>query len=110
MTPARLEEIRATDAKVNIHSDKYGGKYVLRGDQFKHGGMALTHRRELLEHIAYLEKMLSLEIWRQASVIAYDNAFTIGCILSLSLMPLLLLIRAPKRNRQRRRARSPPSL
>jgi MFS transporter, DHA2 family, multidrug resistance protein len=43
-------------------------------------------------------KLLSLEVWRQATVIAYNNAFTLGCIALVIGLPLLLMVRLPKKN------------
>ena len=40
---------------------------------------------------------VALEIWRQASVIAYDNAFTLGCFAILLCVPAALIVRMPKR-------------
>jgi DHA2 family multidrug resistance protein len=42
-------------------------------------------------------KLMSLEVWRQASVIAYANLFTISAIGVFFFLPLLLIVRAPKR-------------
>ena len=44
-------------------------------------------------------KLLSLEIWRQATVIAYDNAFTLACIALVLSVPMLLIVRMPKARR-----------
>jgi DHA2 family multidrug resistance protein len=38
-------------------------------------------------------KLLSLEVWRQASVIAFDNVFTVAGFIMLAIIPALLLIR-----------------
>jgi DHA2 family multidrug resistance protein len=38
-------------------------------------------------------KLLSIEIWRQATVIAYNNMFTIGFVLSVIIVPFAFLVR-----------------
>jgi DHA2 family multidrug resistance protein len=38
-------------------------------------------------------KLLSLEVWRQASVIAYDNVFSIACLSSIACFPIVLILR-----------------
>lgn len=40
-------------------------------------------------------KLLTLEVWRQASVIAFDNVFTLGALTAFSMLPLMLLIKKP---------------
>ena len=40
-------------------------------------------------------KMLTFEILRQATVIAYDNAFSVLAVMSLALLPLVLFLRKP---------------
>lgn len=55
MTPARLAEIRACDAKTPVNVDRYGGSWMFAKDAAIHGRSACVHRRELLKYVAELE-------------------------------------------------------
>lgn len=59
LTETQLDEIRRRDSRAAVHTDDFGGEFVLAKDGRMHGQHAIMDRRRLLKHVDEVNQRLS---------------------------------------------------